>query len=151
MGLNSWWFKLFFYFLDVGSANALVLYRLSMNDEYINISNFKLSLVSSLAGNQIKFVPSSPKEVSHQLVRICMKNTVRHLCAYCALFYKKKRTRYKCKAPGCNMPLCSVGDHSGPGNGQDCFALAHHRSEMLRAVQQKYLTMSAKTNKNKCK
>ena len=92
MGLNSWWFKLFFYFLDVGSANALVLYRLSMNDEYINISNFKLSLVSSLAGNQIKFVPSSPKEVSHQLVRICMKNTVRHLCAYCALFSNKNIT-----------------------------------------------------------
>ena len=41
MGLNQWWSKLFFYFLDVGTANALVLYRLSMNNKSMNIANFE--------------------------------------------------------------------------------------------------------------
>ena len=99
----------------------------------MNIANFKLSLVISLVDKRIKAASRSYKEVSHQLVRICIDNTARHLCAYCALFYKKKRTRYKCKAPGCNMPLCR--DHGGPRTGQDCFALAHHTSEMPRAVR----------------
>ena len=33
MGHKQWWLKLFFYFLDVGTSNALVLYKEAMKDE----------------------------------------------------------------------------------------------------------------------
>ena len=59
----------------------------------MNMANFKLSLVRILVGEHIEDVPRPPKELTHQLIRIYMDNTARHLCAYCALFSKEKRTR----------------------------------------------------------
>ena len=126
---------MFLYFLDVGTVNALLLYRISTTNESMKISNFKSSIVRSLVSKLIEAVLRSSKELTHHLVRIYMNNTARNLCAYCALFSKKNRTRYKIKAPECNMSLCSVEDHSGPGTEQDCFDLTHHTSEILRAVQ----------------
>ena len=35
MGQNRWWLKLFFYLLDVGTANAMILYRLAVDDNQI--------------------------------------------------------------------------------------------------------------------
>ena len=46
-----------FDFLDVRNANALVLYRLYINNESTNIANSKLRLVRSLVGKQIKAAP----------------------------------------------------------------------------------------------
>ena len=60
-----------------------------MKNESLNITNFKLRIFSSIFGKGIKDVTRSPKEYIHKLVCICMNNTARNLCAYCALFYKK--------------------------------------------------------------
>jgi hypothetical protein len=40
MGQHRWWLKLFFYLLDVGTSNSLVLYR-EATDDSINIVEFK--------------------------------------------------------------------------------------------------------------
>ena len=103
----------------------------------MNIGNFRLRLVRSLVDKRIKAVPWSSKELSHKLVCIYMNNKARYLCDYCDLFSKKKRSRQKCKAPEYNITLCSVGDHSGPGTGQDRFSLAHNKSEIMRADKKK--------------
>ena len=44
MGSNRWWLKLFYYNLDVGTANALILYNLAVysnKDDYWNITDYK--------------------------------------------------------------------------------------------------------------
>ena len=44
MGSNRWWLKLFYYNLDVGTANALILYNLAVHSDkknYLNITEFK--------------------------------------------------------------------------------------------------------------
>ena len=38
IGLDQWWFNLFFYFLGFGTPNDLLIYILSNNNESINIS-----------------------------------------------------------------------------------------------------------------
>jgi hypothetical protein len=58
---NRWWLKLFFYLLDVGTSNALILYHelakmLRRTDETytpINIVDFKMQLVEGLVGRLI--------------------------------------------------------------------------------------------------
>ena len=60
-----------------------------MNNESMNNTNFKFSLVSSLVIKQIKAAPCLPKEVIHQLVLIFMNNTERNLCAGCDFFLRK--------------------------------------------------------------
>ena len=126
MGQNRWWLKLFFYLLDVGTANALVLYRSSMEstkpEAKLSIVDFKLRLVQSFVGDKIN-ITTGPIPIAHELVRIDSRN----YCAYCALFSIKKRTRFKCAA--CNIPLCSVGGGKSP---VDCFALCHNNDEMRK-------------------
>ena len=123
--MNQWWLKLFFYFLDVGTTNELVLYILSDNIESMNIANFKLRVI---VGNNIKVVPGPPKEVLHQLVCICTIGTSIHLCDYCYLFYKKNITQYKWKSPKFNIPLFNVVCHGDPVTGESLFDLYPHVS-----------------------
>lgn len=83
MGLHRWWLKLFFYLLDMGTSNALVIHRLSqsgLGSEH-NIVEFKKALVLTLVGDKIQGVPE--QIVEHQLVR--MQNNQRLGCAYCSL------------------------------------------------------------------
>ena len=50
IGLNQWWLNLFFYFLDFGTPNTLVIYKLFMNNEFIKSSrlvSISLSLYPS--------------------------------------------------------------------------------------------------------
>ena len=63
-------------------------------------------------------------------------------------FYKINNTWYKCRYPEWNITLCSIVYNSGPITDHYIFVLYHHKPEMLRAVWQKYLTMSTNTNKN---
>ena len=76
----------FFYFLDIGAENSLLIHILSINNEFMNTANFQLRIVSSLVGKRIEAVSCLPRQVSYKLVPIYMKNIVRRLCAYCALF-----------------------------------------------------------------
>jgi hypothetical protein len=140
MGQNRWWLKLFFYLLDVGTANALVLYREAMDNTInCNIVEYKMKLVMCLVGQKINEVPRNVPIV-HELVHA----NRRHLCAYCALFSKKQRTRFKCNAQGCNLPLCSVGTGRVEA---DCFALAHANEEIRKAVMKKMEVMAVNTNR----
>jgi Transposase IS4/Exonuclease len=97
MGQHRWWLKLFFYLLDVGTANSLVLYNESMNDK-MNIFEFKQKLVTSLLGSKlddnVRTIP-----VSHGL--IINPDEGRHMCAYCGLTGTLSRTRFCCQSEDC--------------------------------------------------
>ena len=131
MGQHRWWLKLFFYLLDVGTANALVLYREAMNNDTTNkmsIVAYESKLVNLLVGDRIS-KPLITIPTVHELVR----KGRRHICTYCAIFSKTLRTRYRCAVPSCNLPLCCVGQsHSD----QDCFAKAHANDKIHRACME---------------
>jgi DNA polymerase III subunit epsilon len=140
MGQNRWWLKLFFYFLDVGTANALVLHNMAMNTNY-NIVEFKTKLIKQLMGSRIEPVNQSI-HAEHELER----TDARMQCVYCGLTNIHKRTRYRCRAPSCQLPLCAVG--SGKSK-QDCFMLAHSSDRVLEIALQKYNAMKKYNPKSK--
>jgi hypothetical protein len=147
MGQGRWWLKLFFYFLDVGTGNALVLYneQLKMRaqgKEYNrwNLSQFKMQLIEDLVGKSANdlFSGSNADDV---LEHICVPipDGRRVKCAYCGIMTRECRTRYLCAA--CVVPLCSMG--SGKVN-YDCFTEAHKTQDRIEMVQKKHLQMQMK-------
>jgi Transposase IS4 len=68
MGGHCWWLK-FFYLLDVGTANALILYNYAVegNDD-INLVEFKHKLIMGLVGTKLTTVQTTPNVV-HEVVR----------------------------------------------------------------------------------
>jgi hypothetical protein len=141
-GGHQWWLKLFFYLLDVGTANALILYNYAMDGkENINLVEFKHKLIMSLVGDKLQMVPTNTNVV-HEVIR----TNQRHACAYCSLMGTHRQTRFKCGAPGCQVPICSVG--SGVAD-RDCFALSHQNEDIRMMTVEKYQCMLAKTNLNK--
>ena len=148
MGQNHWWLKLFFYLLDVGTSNALVLYnesaKIRLNEaQYtpMNIVQFKMQLVEDLVGRAIDDLFSSEEErLEHIPTHI--EGGVRSRCAYCALLSRVRRTRYKCV--GCGVPLCSIG--SGKVE-DDCFSIAHESEERRQLICVKYVEMQKKNTK----
>ena len=143
---NRWWLKLFFYLLDVGTSNALVLYnesakmRTPTNGTYtpMNIVSFKMQLVEGLMGRWLDSEAGQPEVVEHVPVHI--QGGVRSRCAYCALLSRTRRTRYKCV--GCGVPLCSIGNGKVE---EDCFAQAHESAERTALVCKKYEAMQKRT------
>ena len=92
MGLNRWWMKIFFYLLDVGTSNALVLFRESQKSN-INVVEYKKQLVNLLIGSRLSTIEAPI--VQHKLVRV--EGDKRLSCAYCSAFFtNSKRTRYIC-------------------------------------------------------
>ena len=154
MGLHRWWLKLFFYLLDVGTSNALVLYREAginegvdhtTNQFDINIVEYKKKLILNLVANEI--VGIDEPVVDHRMERI--EGDSRYQCSYCSLFgEEKRRTRYKCSHPECNMPLCSVGTGR---TDQDCFSLSHANEDVRKSVALHFLKMRKKHNNKKNK
>jgi Transposase IS4 len=142
MGGHRWWLKIFFYLLDVGTANALILYNYAMEGkEDINLVEFKHRLFMGLVGSKLTTVLTTTNVV-HEVVQ----TNQRHACAYCSLMGTYRRTRFKCGAPGCQVPICSVG--SGVAD-RDCFALSHRNEDIRKMTVEKYQCMLAKTNKDK--
>jgi hypothetical protein len=146
MGQNRWWLKLFFYLLDVGTSNALVLYNESMKIRLeetggytaMNIVQFKMQLVEDLVGRSIDdlFESGGGGGRAEQHTPVHIGGGVRSRCAYCALMSRVRRTRYQCA--GCGVPLCSIG------NGRvedDCFTAAHETEDRRQMVGKKYLEM----------
>ena len=140
MGQNRWWLKLFFYLLDVGTSNALVLYKLAKGGDanLMSIVQFKQELVLAFVGERLRAVPETV--VSH----VPTKSSGRYRCVHCAIFSKTSRTRFHCSAPDCQLPLCSVG--SGLV-GRDCFSLCHGNKELHEAALIKFEMMKKRTNK----
>jgi len=139
MGQNRWWLKLFFYLLDVGTSNALVLYREGAGGKAANMSivDFKLELLKAFVGPRFRERPGQGSVCEH----VALRSEGRHRCSYCAIFSRCCRTRYYCST--CNVALCCPG--SGKG-GNDCFSLAHENANMLKAVLEKSKAMQKKTN-----
>jgi hypothetical protein len=59
MGQHRWWLKLFFYLLDLVTANAVMLYHATLvaGENKCKISELKAKLVMLFVGDQIKPVP----------------------------------------------------------------------------------------------
>ena len=94
------WLKLFFYLLDVGTSNALILYKLSKggsNNDML-IVDFKESLMKSFVGPQIEAIQVDPNGMIPHLPEKAMG---RNRCAHCAIFGKSHHTRFCCAAPDC--------------------------------------------------
>ena len=138
MGQHRWWLKLFFYLLDVGTANALVLFRATTNgkNDKMSIVDFKRRLVQTFIGHKLG------KPSGHVTEHVAVRSEGRHNCAYCALFSQTKRTRFRCEC--CKVPLCCVGTGFGM---QDCFRLTHENEAITTAVRKKYEAMQMKTKK----
>jgi hypothetical protein len=147
MGLGRWWLKLFFYFLDVGTGNALVLYNehlkvISEGREYskMNVAEFKMKLVEDLVGKKLKDLlgdSNVDEEMEHKCIPIPGGRRVK--CAYCGLMSRETRTRYMCAV--CGVPLCSMG--SGKVK-YDCFAEAHKTQDRVDMVLKKHQQMQMK-------
>ena len=131
MGQHRWWLKLFFYLLDVGTSNALVLYNCT-RESPISVTEFKAMLVKGFLGDQLRPIPESP--VPH----LPLQTEGRFRCAYCSLFNDMKCTRFRCSADCCRLPLCSVGTGS---SDRDCFTLCHGNPTIHRAVLVKFESM----------
>ena len=143
MGLHRWWLKLFFYLLDVGTSNALVLFREGGKDNNINLVEYKMKLIYALVGPNLVGIDEPVTE--HKMEK--MQGKSRYQCSYCSLFGKpSKRTRYKCSHHDCNMPLCSVGTGRTDHN---CFVLSHKNDDVRKAVALHFLKMKRKHNHSK--
>ena len=61
MGQNCWCLKLFFYLLDVGTSNSLVLFKLAKERQAdkMLIVEFKAELVKSFVGQRLFRIPES--------------------------------------------------------------------------------------------
>ena len=142
MGQNQWWLKLFFYLLDVGTSNALVLHNFTRQTA-MTVVDFKMCLVQGFLGDPMRPVPEAV--VDH----LPLRTDGRYRCVYCSLFNKMKRTRFRCNAQCCLLPLCSVGTGS---NEQDCFTLCHGNETIRQAAIAKFESMKKiYTTQNKSK
>jgi hypothetical protein len=97
---NCWWLKLFFYLLDVGMSNALILYneskkmRTPTNGTFtpMNIVTFKMELVEGLVGRWMDSqAGGQPQVVEH--VPMHIQGGVCSRCAYCALLSRTRQTK----------------------------------------------------------
>ena len=133
--------QVIFYLLDVRTLNALVLYKLAKGNDASKmlIVDFKEELVNAFVGQwqQIIGVPET------LITRVAIKSNGQNQCAHCALYSKASWTRFRCSAPDCQLPLCSVGNGLV---GQDCFSLCHGSEELHKAVLKKYDAMKKKVN-----
>ena len=146
MGQNRWWLKLFFYLLDAGTSNALVIYNEAMKAKQgpLNIADYKTKVVEALVGRILKEGGDNTGAPEHTMIQIA--NGERQRCSYCAATGLYHRTRYMCE--GCGVPYCSIG--SGK-TGQDCFAMAHDNEHIRQLCVQKYQRQQAHTVKRVAK
>ena len=68
MGKHRGWLKLFFYLLDVGTSNALILYREMADSRKMNLFYYKKQLVHLLVGERLANIEQPVSQ--HNLVRI---------------------------------------------------------------------------------
>ena len=105
----------FFYLLDVGTSNALVLYNEGRKPlPPINIAQFKKLIVDHFIGERITGISMIPVEMQHIAVRT--ENGSRLICAFCSLHSQSSRTRFICQV--CGTPLFCL---SSGKTETDCF------------------------------
>ena len=140
IGQNRWWLKLFFYLLDMRTSNSLAVYKLakgSAADSY--------RLWSSNRSWSSLFLEVGWNPFPNQLLAMSLRRQwegISVLIVHC-FQQKPKHTRFRCRAPDCQVPQCSLG--SGMV-GQDCFALSHANEEFHKAVVMRYQVMKRTVN-----
>ncbi len=142
---NRWWLKLFFYTLDVATANALVIYQSAINDRSMNVVEFKIKLLQYFLGAKAMNIVAPPSEVEHKYKRL--PGAQRFRCAYCSLQGIKSRTRFICGADCCQIPLCKFTDDVQNEEENDCFFWAHSNKECLRLTKLRYEQMQKSVTK----
>jgi Transposase IS4 len=99
MGQNRWWLKVFFYLVDIATANTLVLFNEAMvasGRPTMNIVEFKHALVHALVGIDrleaapVEDVPQDGVQAIHEKVR---NKRVCNSCVLCAVRYPGTRIR----------------------------------------------------------
>jgi hypothetical protein len=72
MGHSRWWLKLFFYLLDVGTSNALVIYNEAMKgkQEPFNTADYKTKVVEALVGGKLKEGGDNMGAPEHTMIQI---------------------------------------------------------------------------------
>jgi len=142
MGLNRWWLKLFFYLLDAGTSNALVVYNEAMGGKQpsCNIADFKAKVVEALVGAKLHDSVDDDRAPEHAMIPI--QNGERQRCSYCTMTGYQRRTRFMCE--GCGVPYCSIG--SGKTD-KDCFAIAHDNEQIRELCVRKYQRQQTHTRK----
>jgi hypothetical protein len=152
MGQNRWWLKLFFYLLDVGTSNALVLYNehlriaaKGMEYKKWNLVEFKMELVEELVGKSMDdLFGSACVSEEHEHVPVPIAGGTRSRCSYCALMSRVRRTRYQCAI--CGFPLCLMGRGKVES---DCFSEAHETEDRRQMVLKKYSEMQKRNRRQK--
>lgn len=97
--------KLFFYLLDVGTSNALILCREAMQNKEMNVVGHKKVLVHVLVGERISSIEVS-LIIQHKLVRV--ETGKRFGCAYCNTFGSSKKTRFVHQCPQRKLPFVKI-------------------------------------------
>jgi hypothetical protein len=131
--------KLFFYQLDVGTSNALVLFN-EATGKSLNIATFKKKLFEVLIGDRIRNSNVVEQSLEHALVHgePCLK------CVYCDMLSNvNRRTQYYCSNPYCMLPLCNIDPDK---DTHDCFALAHATEQMRCILVQHRNKLKQKAN-----
>jgi hypothetical protein len=97
MGQNCLWLKLFFYLLDAGTSNALVIYNEAMKGKQgpFNIADYKTKVVKALVGGILKEGGNNMGALEHAMIQIA--NGERRRCSYCAATGLYHQTRYMCE------------------------------------------------------
>jgi hypothetical protein len=144
MGQHRWWLKLFFYLLDVGTANALVLYREAMKNDpksnNISIAEFKRMLVHQFVGDEIAKPIKSDEKIHHLI-----SQNKRYTCVYC----NTRRTRFVCAFPSCGLPLCGMASNNGE-EARQCFLKAHANDAVHEAcINQKHAMINRSNKRGK--
>src|SRR3984957_19245875 len=113
---KKWWFRLFYYFLDMSVANSFILYNNSPNHDELSeldyVKQLSLALIGSFSGDEKvqpraqrkrKRTPAIPRVVAGNHYPELTKKTER--CTHCARPGSKgPRSKYICEA--CDVHLC---------------------------------------------
>jgi hypothetical protein len=131
----------FFYLIDVGTSNALVLYnelvkicwQLPAQHTPMNIVPFKMKLAEDLVGRSINNLFESRAGGGEQHTPVHIK------VGYgrgVHIVHRMRRTR--CQCAGCGVPWCLIGNGKVDDN---CFTVAHETVERQELVCKKYEEM----------
>jgi hypothetical protein len=124
---RKWWFRLFYYFLDMAVANSFILYNNSANRDKLNeldyVKQLSLALIGTFSGDKKvqpgpqrkrKKTPSIPRfQAGNHWPKLTKKTEICEQCS--ALGSQRHRSKYICE--GCSVHLCI----------DKCFKLYHTR------------------------
>jgi hypothetical protein len=113
---KKWWFRLFYYFLDMAVANSFILYKLSPNHEELTeleyIKSLSLALIQTFSkGDEVQPGPERKSKAPIVPPRLTtanhwpLKTKKRKKCQQCSRRGSTGgRTKWMCE--GCNVHLC---------------------------------------------